>query len=95
MLDRLSINPHTSNMTKNPKRPQDANLLAKNIVDLTTGDVEDDPVTESNKKNAAAVALGRRGGLKGGKVRAERLTAEQRSSIAKKAAKARWKKKND
>jgi hypothetical protein len=42
------------------------------------------------KKNPAAVALGRRGGLKGGKVRAGKLTAEQRKAIAQKAAKARW-----
>jgi hypothetical protein len=42
------------------------------------------------KKNAAAVALGRLGGLKGGKARAARLTKSQRSAIAKKAAESRW-----
>jgi hypothetical protein len=42
------------------------------------------------KKNPAAVALGRRGGLKGGKARASKLTAEQRKAIAQKAARARW-----
>ena len=42
------------------------------------------------KKNAAAVALGRRGGLKGGKARAAKLTKEQRIESARKAAKARW-----
>jgi hypothetical protein len=42
-----------------------------------------------------AVALGRLGGQKGGKARAEKLTAEQRSEIAKKAAQARWKKDGD
>jgi hypothetical protein len=42
-------------------------------------------------KDPAAVTLGRRGGLKGGKARAAKLTAEQRSDIAKKAADARWK----
>jgi hypothetical protein len=41
-------------------------------------------------KNPAAVALGRLGGLKGGKARAAKLTKEQRSEIAKKAAKTRW-----
>jgi hypothetical protein len=41
-------------------------------------------------KNRAAVALGRLGGKKGGKARAKKLTPEQRSEIAKKAAKARW-----
>jgi len=42
------------------------------------------------KKNAAAVALGRLGGLKGGKARAQKLTAEQRRASARKAAVARW-----
>lgn len=42
------------------------------------------------EKNMAAVLLGRLGGLKGGKARAEKLTAEQRSEIAKKAALTRW-----
>lgn len=47
----------------------------------------------SEGKNPAAVELGRLGGLKGGKARAEKLTKEQRSEIARKAAKARWDKK--
>ncbi len=47
----------------------------------------------SEEKNPAAVELGRRGGLKGGKARAEKMTAEQRSESARKAAKARWEKK--
>ncbi len=46
-----------------------------------------------SEKNPAAVELGRRGGLKGGKARAEKLTPEQRKEIARKAAKARWAKK--
>lgn len=44
----------------------------------------------SLKKNPAAVALGRRGGLKGGRARASKLTAERRKEIAQRAAKARW-----
>jgi hypothetical protein len=44
------------------------------------------------KKNPAAVALGRLGGLKGGKARAQKLTPKQRSTIARKAAGARWRK---
>jgi hypothetical protein len=44
-------------------------------------------------KDPAAVALGRKGGLKGGKARAEKLTPEQRSQIAKRAASARWRSK--
>lgn len=70
------------------KRPRDLSQLAKAIVDEATGEA---PAEESTK-NPAAVALGRLGGLKGGKARAEKLTAKKRSDIAKKAAKARWEK---
>jgi hypothetical protein len=49
---------------------------------------------ESGEKNPAAVALGRLGGLKGGKARAKKLTAKERSEIAKKAAQARWANRN-
>lgn len=48
------------------------------------------PLTEK-LKNPAAVELGRLGGLKGGKARAQKLTPERRKAIAKKAAKTRWK----
>lgn len=71
------------------KRPTDVNQLAKSIVDFATGESEDTPLTPDGK-NAAAVALGKKGGLKGGPARAKVLTAKQRSDIAKKAAKARW-----
>lgn len=47
----------------------------------------------SEEKNPAAVELGRRGGLKGGKARAAKMTPEERSESARKAAKARWAKK--
>ncbi len=47
----------------------------------------------SEEKNPAAVELGRLGGLKGGKARAEKLSPERRKEIARKAAKARWEKK--
>lgn len=73
---------------KKPKRPRDTNLLAKQIVDLSTGDAEE--IDPDEGKDPAAVALGRKGGLKGGRARAESLTAERRSEIAKKAAQARW-----
>ncbi len=73
------------------KRPRDPNQLGKLIVDLATGEAEDAPTDES--KDPAAVALGRKGGLKGGKARAESMTPEQRSDAAKKAAEARWNKK--
>jgi hypothetical protein len=70
------------------KRPRDPNQLGKLIVDIATGEVEDEQPDEG--KNPAAVELGRKGGLKGGKARAQRMTAEQRREAAKKAARARW-----
>jgi hypothetical protein len=73
--------------TRSSKRPRDANQLAKLIVDLATGEARIPPRAQ---KNAAAVALGRLGGRKGGKARAERLTPEERTQIARKAAAIRW-----
>jgi len=60
------------------------------VVDLTTGNVEES-APSSRVKNPAAVALGKLGGEKGGRARAEALSAKQRSAIARRAAKARWK----
>ncbi len=77
-------------MAKKKKRPTDANKLAKAIVDLATGETEE--ANPNIGKNPAAVELGRLGGLKGGKARAEKLSPEKRSEIAKKAAAKRWKK---
>lgn len=71
-------------MPKKPKTPKDSNKLAKFIVDLATGEAA------PKKKTRAAVALGKLGGLKGGKARAAKLTPEERSKIAKNAAKSRW-----
>jgi hypothetical protein len=66
------------------------NQLAKRIVDEATGT---EPITPPPaQKNQAAVELGRLGGKKGGKARADNLTPEQRSEIARTAAQARWKK---
>lgn len=75
-------------MPKNPKRPRDPNQLAKFIVDMTTSEAP--PVEVMPQKNAAAVELGRLGGLKGGKARSESLTPEKRREIAQKAAANRW-----
>ena len=77
-------------MSKAPKRPRDANQLAKLIVDLATGEAEDKPASTRDGKDPAAVALGRKGGLKGGKARAAELTPEQRAKIARNAAAKRW-----
>jgi hypothetical protein len=84
-------------MAKKPTRPRDTNQLAKSIVDIATRETEKKGSKDNKEepvKNPAAVALGRLGGLKGGKARAAKLTAKKRSEIAKKAAKARWGKKN-
>jgi len=72
------------------KRPRDPNQLAKSIVDIATGEVEDAPEPPSTK-DAAAVALGRKGGKKGGLARAKALSSKKRALIARKAARARWK----
>ncbi len=75
---------HIPGMAKHPKRPRDTNQLAKLMVDILTGQVED--------REQPAVSRGRKGGLKGGKARAESMTAEERSASAKKAVMARWRK---
>lgn len=77
-----------SGMQKKPKRPRDPNQLGKLIVDLSVGEAKEEPIQDDGK-DPAAVALGR----KGGKARAESLSGKKRSEIAKKAARARWKKK--
>lgn len=74
--------------TTTPKRPRDPNQLAKLITDIAAGDVEDTP--REDGKNPHAVALGRMGGMKGGKARAEALSKRRRAEIARKAARARW-----
>lgn len=76
-----------------PKRPRDVNQLAKLIVDIATGECDETP--PDNGKDPAAVALGRKGGLKGGAARAKKLTAQERSEIAKKAAEKRWSKSHE
>lgn len=75
-------------MAKKSKLPKDANKRAKSVVDQATAE---ETITPSEAKLAAA-ALGRLGGLKGGKARAANLSPKRRSEIAKKAAAARWKK---
>lgn len=73
-------------MTDRPKRPRDANQLAKFIVDVATGkEPEFEPDTSGQRE----------GGLKGGQAKARTLTPEQRSEAAQIAAAARWKKSKD
>jgi hypothetical protein len=81
-------------MPKRSSKPRDVNSLARRIVDEATGEKPADTKKESDAdvgKDPAAVELGRRGGLKGGKARAKKLSAKQRSEIARKAAATRWK----
>ena len=77
---------------KRLKRPRDPVQLGKLIGDILTGQVADiaapDPKDEG--KNPAAVELGRKGGLKGGRARADSLTGAERKTIAQAAAKKRW-----
>jgi hypothetical protein len=73
---------------RSSKRPRDVNELASSIVDEATGEAP--KLDPDEGKDPAAVALGRRGGLKGGKARAAKMTAKQRSASARRAAKARW-----
>ena len=76
--------------TKKPKRPRDLNELASTIVKAATEGEPADEAPADDGKNPHAVALGRLGGQKGGKARADKLTKEQRSEIARRAARARW-----
>lgn len=66
------------------KRPSDTNKLAKLIVDVATGE-KDDTTSEASQR-------ARKAGRVGGRARADSLTPEQRSEIARHAAEARWKK---
>jgi hypothetical protein len=73
---------------RSSKRPSpDPNVAAFEAVNQLTG--------TQPEKNPAAVALGRLGGLKGGKARAAKLSKARRSAIARKAAKSRWRRKPD
>jgi hypothetical protein len=65
------------------------NELGRQIVDEATGDAASTPHPHEGK-DPAAVELGRRGGLKGGRARAEKLTPQERQESARKAAQARW-----
>jgi hypothetical protein len=75
--------------TKHPKRPRDPAQLAKLVVDIATGEAQD-TIIESDESPMAA--LGRAGGLRGGRARADSLSSEARAEIARKAAASRWRK---
>lgn len=78
-----------------PKRqgtPHDFAVIARRVVEQAIGEtMEGEPLPDKDAgKNPAAVALGRLGGKKGGKARAEALSPAKRKAIARKAARARW-----
>ncbi|HMS85040.1 MAG TPA: hypothetical protein PKD12_15450 [Nitrospira sp.] len=79
---------------KKKKLSTDVNVNAFEILKAATGEPTEEPPknkkVDQPEKNPAAVALGRLGGLKGGKARAAKLTTKQRKAIAKEAARARW-----
>lgn len=91
MLERYSI---LQIMGRKKKRDHDFSITAFRIVQEATGQGEPESEEAETQliegKNPHAVALGKLGGLKGGRVRAEKLTKEQRTEIARKAAKIRW-----
>jgi len=72
---------------RKPRRPRDPNQLAKLIVDMATGETPRDP---EPKPDTPAIQARRKGGRKGGKARAKKLSAARRRRIAKGAARARW-----
>lgn len=75
------------------KKTSDVNVTAFEIVQAATSEPAEEPTKKKKaqrEKNPAAVALGRLGGLKGGKARAKKLSPRKRTLIAKKAALSRW-----
>jgi hypothetical protein len=75
-------------MATRPRRPRDSNQLAKLIVELSTGEAQES--SPDAGKDPAAISLGRKGGLKGGKARAAKMTDKERQESARKAVQARW-----
>lgn len=75
-------------MPKRSSKQKDPSEIARHVLDAVVPDAEPKP-----EKNPATVALGRLGGLKGGKARAAKLTAKQRKQIAELGAAKRWGKK--
>ncbi len=80
------------NRSSRKQGPEDPNEAAFRVVSEATGAKQPEP---GRKKNPAAVALGRLGGLKGGKARAKKLSSKRRSEIARKAAQSRWRRRSE
>jgi hypothetical protein len=76
------------------KRSTDVNQIAYNLVELSTQENPSDVVPATSAQISLVMAeLGRRGGKIGGKRRLKTMTANERKAVARKAARARWKKK--
>lgn len=79
-------------MTRTPRRPRDTNQLGKLMVDILTGDEGSAGRASAEVPRNPATEFARQGGLKGGRARADALSPEMRSEIARQAAAARWRK---
>jgi hypothetical protein len=78
-------------MPTRSSKDRDFATVARNVVEQAIGErLTGEPLPPKPQKNPAAVALGKLGGAKGGKARAEKLSPAKRKAIAKKAAQARW-----
>lgn len=92
MPKRSSIKPTAEEKRPGTSRDHDFATIARNVVEQAIGEkLDSSPLPEHKPKNPAAVALGKLGGPKGGRARAEALSPAKRRAIAKKAAAARWK----
>lgn len=83
-------------MIRSRKLPKDVNELAAELVRLSTEEPTEKRQEKKPKRSAVSeylAQIGRKGGLKGGRARAEKLSAKKLKEIAKKAAAARWNKK--
>lgn len=90
-LARSWVACHAALMPKRSRLPPDSNQLAAAVVSRATGETHAAPAEPlRRRKNPAAVALGRKGGKKGGKVRAAKLSKKRLSEIGKAGARARW-----
>jgi hypothetical protein len=80
--------------TNNERTGEESQLAKRLVSELTSDETNSEPLSE-DIRHLIAVALGRRGGLKGGKARAEKLSPEKRTEIARLAAQKRWSKTQD
>jgi hypothetical protein len=94
-LDNAGQPDHYRGMPKRSRKPRlpDPAEMASGIVRAISGDTPAEPAPADDGKDPAAVALGRKGGLVGGKARAKKMSKAERVASARKAALARWKKK--